>query len=367
MAIDLSALYARASSLADHPLRAAALDRLKQLGWPHSRSEAWTYFPLSLFAKLDLPALEGITAPAQSENPEEFGLENEKDLAALLPLLLGDGPRTYQIVDGGIPDTDLALATHAPFSHAILRMGKGSKARLLLPRAQDSHAFISQRLDIFCEEGSELEIITPGEGSGSRQLGLRHLRVTQEASSRLRVLAMHAGSDAFRASLDINLAGAGASFEYRALSLLHGQGQSHRQVRISHQAPQCESRQSIRQLVTGEAHASYAGGVDVGINCPGTVSGQLINSLLLSPKAKASCKPVLRIFHDDVECTHGSTCSDLDAESLFYLGSRGVPPQEARRLLIAAFATEIALAHPESSARTSFLGRLHHELEPLTR
>ena len=62
---------------------------------------------------------------------------------------------------------------------------------------------------------------------------------------------------------------------------------------------------------------------------------------MLSDAAKVNTKPQLEIFADDVRCTHGATVGRLDEVALFYARSRGVPAQEAQRLLTYAFAAEV--------------------------
>ena len=68
---------------------------------------------------------------------------------------------------------------------------------------------------------------------------------------------------------------------------------------------------------------------------------QLNRNLLLSDRATVHTKPQLEIDNDDVTASHGATVGQLDEEALFYLRSRGIPTEEARRLLIFAFAGEI--------------------------
>jgi Fe-S cluster assembly protein SufD len=72
-----------------------------------------------------------------------------------------------------------------------------------------------------------------------------------------------------------------------------------------------------------------------------TDAGQSNRNLLLSPGAEADSKPELRIFADDVKCSHGATVGELDKHSLFYLQSRGIGADEARGLLIEGFVAEL--------------------------
>lgn len=72
-----------------------------------------------------------------------------------------------------------------------------------------------------------------------------------------------------------------------------------------------------------------------------TDSKQSDKNLLLSEDATINTKPQLEIFADDVKCTHGATIGQIDPESIFYLRTRGIGLEEARNLMIEAFAGEI--------------------------
>ena len=60
-------------------------------------------------------------------------------------------------------------------------------------------------------------------------------------------------------------------------------------------------------------------------------------ALLLSNTAEVDCKPELEIYADDVKCSHGAACGELDKEALFYMQSRGIGEEEAKQLLIEAY------------------------------
>ena len=75
--------------------------------------------------------------------------------------------------------------------------------------------------------------------------------------------------------------------------------------------------------------------------CAAFGNSQSSRNLLLSGKARIDTKPQLEIFADDVKCTHGATIGQLNDESIFYLRSRGIDTETARRMLIHAFAGEI--------------------------
>jgi len=62
---------------------------------------------------------------------------------------------------------------------------------------------------------------------------------------------------------------------------------------------------------------------------------------MLSDEAEILCKPELEIYADDVVCGHGSTCGQLDEDSLFYLMSRGIAKADAETMLVRAFLAEL--------------------------
>ena len=74
--------------------------------------------------------------------------------------------------------------------------------------------------------------------------------------------------------------------------------------------------------------------------------------MLLSSKARVDTKPELQITADNVKCSHGATVSQLEADEIFYLRSRGLSEDDARQLLIDAFVSEILERIPVDSTRT---------------
>lgn len=104
-------------------------------------------------------------------------------------------------------------------------------------------------------------------------------------------------------------------------------------------------------IVDGSASGVFNGKISVPKAAQFTNAAQLNRNLLLSPKARINTKPELQITADNVKCSHGATVSQLEADELFYLQSRGLTEVEARHLLIDAFAAEILERLPLKSLR----------------
>jgi Fe-S cluster assembly protein SufD len=118
-----------------------------------------------------------------------------------------------------------------------------------------------------------------------------------------------------------------------------GGGETTREIvtRVAHVAPGATSTQTVRAILGGRATGSYLGKVAVARDAQQTDASQSVKAMLLDRTATANLKPELEIFADDVKCAHGATVGELDAQALFYLASRGLPPAEAKALLLRAF------------------------------
>jgi Fe-S cluster assembly protein SufD len=110
--------------------------------------------------------------------------------------------------------------------------------------------------------------------------------------------------------------------------------------RIEHAAEGGSSRQTWRSVADDHATLSFAGKIEVARAAQKTDAEQSVKALLLERTATANAKPELEIFADDVKCAHGATVGELSRDALFYLASRGVPPQEARALLTESFLSD---------------------------
>ena len=110
---------------------------------------------------------------------------------------------------------------------------------------------------------------------------------------------------------------------------------------IDHAKPHGTSHEMYKGILDGKANAVFNGRIIVRKDAQKTDSKQTNKNLVLSDEAVINTKPELQILADDVRCTHGATIGQLDAESLFYMQSRGIGKSDARNLLTYAFAQDI--------------------------
>jgi Fe-S cluster assembly protein SufD len=110
---------------------------------------------------------------------------------------------------------------------------------------------------------------------------------------------------------------------------------------IHHDAPHTHSTELYKGVLQDDARGVFTGRILVEPNVRGCTTRQENPNLLLSPKARVESRPQLEIRNNDVKAYHGATVGRLSPEAIFYLRSRGLDADHARRLLTGAFAAEI--------------------------
>lgn len=110
---------------------------------------------------------------------------------------------------------------------------------------------------------------------------------------------------------------------------------------VHHKMPRGESNQLYKGIVMDNSRAVFNGKIFVYQDAQKTNAFQQSNNILFSDNATVHAKPQLEIFADDVKCSHGSTIGQLNKDAMFYLRSRGIGEQQAKQLMVEAFAYDV--------------------------
>lgn len=110
---------------------------------------------------------------------------------------------------------------------------------------------------------------------------------------------------------------------------------------VDHRTPNCLSNELYKNILDDESTAVFNGKVFVRPGAQKINAYQSNKSVTLTRKARVYSKPELEIYADDVKCSHGATTGQLDADALFYLRSRGIHQEQARSMLLMAFARDV--------------------------
>jgi len=179
------------------------------------------------------------------------------------------------------------------------------------------------------------------QDEGDQALHVGILQAEQERSSSVTTHAVALGGLLDREEVRAVLAGEGAEALLHGLYVINGWQHVDNHTVIDHAKPHCASREVYKGVLDGHAGGVFNGKIIVRKDAQKTDSKQSNKNLLLSEDASINTKPQLEIYADDVKCTHGATIGQIDPEAVFYLRSRGIGLDEARSLLIQAFANDI--------------------------
>ena len=194
------------------------------------------------------------------------------------------------------------------------------------------------------EQASEPERIAILPGQSLEQVWLpsgdavevRRVAISLGASAKIRLFVLNTAEQYGRIELEVSLA-EGAEFELFAAHIGTDLSTNEIVTNVRHLEPNGRSRQTVRSVLGGKAVGTYLGKIEVARGAQQTDAEQSVKAMLLDRGATANAKPELEIFADDVKCAHGATVGELDETQLFYLESRGLPPAEARALLLEGF------------------------------
>ena len=185
---------------------------------------------------------------------------------------------------------------------------------------------------------------------------VEHCKFQDESLSAFHLAAIHAhlgrnsnlvahsiatGARISRNNIRTKLAGEGVECVLNGLYLTREDQLADHHMIVEHAQPHCNSHEYYNGILDGRSKGVFHGRILVQRPAQKTDAKQTNKNLLLSDEATADTKPQLEIYADDVKCTHGATIGQLNEESIFYLRSRGIPAERARRMLIHAFAGEI--------------------------
>jgi Fe-S cluster assembly protein SufD len=297
----------------------------------------------------NLPDAASRNGVAPEEHLGQYADVGEDGFTALNTAFMQDGAfvNVPDETSSGAPLHLLFVSTgrDAPtVSHprSLIVVGRNSRLTILesyvgLPGAS---YFTNAVAEIVGKEGSEIEHLRyMMESPSAFHIGAT--RVTLERDSSYVSTSMAKGARIARNDLSVLLDAPGSSCDLKGLYFTSGSQHIDNHIDIDHAKPNSSSNQLFKGILAGRSRAVFSGRVLVRKDAQKTFARQSDKNLLLSQRARINTKPSLEIFADDVQCFHGATAGAVAEEALFYMRSRGLDEDTARRLLIAGFAGEI--------------------------
>jgi Fe-S cluster assembly protein SufD len=351
---------------ADSPVRAlrqAAFARFSERGFPTTHHEDWRFTNVAPIARRAWRRLDQRTvgATAVKDLPEEAlrhlaqYADQTNPFAALNTAFFHEVaffhvPRNA-VLEQPIEITYEADGDGAAHPRALIVVDANAQCTIVETYKGRGAYFTNAVTEIVAGEGAIVD----------------HYKVTREAPEAHHVATLQAvlGRSTNFKSHSISLGGAlvrndagavlseGTEATLNGLYIVNGTQHVDNHTTIDHAQPHGTSHELYKGILDGKASAVFNGRILVRKDAQKTDSKQTNKNLVLSDEAVINTKPELQIFADDVRCTHGATIGQLDAESLFYLQSRGIGREDARNLLTYAFAQDIVNRIQVQSLRDS--------------
>ncbi len=217
-----------------------------------------------------------------------------------------------------------------------------AKASLLMcDHSSAAHKSLSTQVtEVFVGAGASLNIYELEETSESN-CRLAHLFVQQQADSRFNHCNITLTNGFTRNYVNVQLAGKGGDTNITGLAIGDRKQHIDNRTLVEHKTSHCTSNELYKYILDEESVGVFAGKMLIQPGAQQTISQQTNRNLCLTKCAHMYAQPQLEIYADDVKCSHGSTVGQLDENALFYMQQRGIPKEEARHLLMYAFAGEV--------------------------
>lgn len=327
-------------------------------GTPTGREVNWKHTPLALVQPLlqneagphgvisvEVSAPEGVVqrrlAPGESPRGEVFRPE---DLASAIAWAQEDEAPLIRIPAGVELDEPVVVrlsgAGGLAHAHVVIEAEAGARGTVVL--RHEGTARQAQNVEIIARDGSALTVISVQRWDDDAvHLASHQARVDRDATLTHMVVTL--GGRVVRINPSVELAGAGADGKLYGLSFADAGQHFESQVYLHHKGPHTVGDVLYKGALQGAgARSVWIGDVLIGPDAVGTDSYEANRNLVLTDGARADSIPNLEIQTGDIQgAGHASATGRFDDEQLFYLQARGIAEDEARRLVVLGFLTEI--------------------------
>ncbi|MEA2240710.1 MAG: Fe-S cluster assembly protein SufD [Solirubrobacteraceae bacterium] len=226
----------------------------------------------------------------------------------------------------------------------------------------DGDALFSTVTELSVGQNANLRYVC-AQGLGERSWIFGAQRAVVERDATLDWIALGFGAGNGRVSMETNLAGRGADAKVTGAYATRGRQHLDYATTQEHAAANTTSDLAFRGILDGRSNTVWSGMIKVDRGAQQIDAFQESRNLLLTKKAHADAIPGLEILANDVRCTHAAAIAQIDPEQLYYLRSRGLSLEQAKRLVIEGFLEATVERFEEGFVRTAVAGALERRLE----
>lgn len=256
---------------------------------------------------------------------------------------------------------DLAFATNL-----IVYLEENSSLTLVHESSSDEtteeNIFSSSNVEIHVADGARLRFVEL-QTWGSKVWNFSHERAKVAKDGNLDWIFGSIGSKLTKNFTDLDLVGAGSVGRMSGFYITDGKQHLDHDTQQNHFKENTQSDLLFKGALLGASHSVWQGMIYVAPEAQRTDGYQANRNLILSNEARADSIPGLEILADDVRCTHGATVGKLEEEPIFYLKSRGIPEQDAARLVVEGFFDPIMQRIPFDGVRERFKSAIMDKMD----
>jgi Fe-S cluster assembly protein SufD len=249
--------------------------------------------------------------------------------------------------------------------HLQLRTTPHTEATVVL--VQRGSGVLADNLEVVLADGSRLNLVVTDEWADDAvHVAAHHLSIGRDAT--LRAIAVSLGGDLVRVSPTVRYAGPGGDAELLGLGFADAGQHLEQRLLVDHAVPNCKSNVLYKNALQGvqgatNAHTVWIGDVLIRAAAENTETFEFNRNLVLTEHARADSVPNLEIETGEIAgAGHASATGRFDDEQLFYLQSRGIPEDVARRLVVRGFFGEILQRLPTPELRERLEAAIEAEL-----
>ncbi|MBS1898734.1 MULTISPECIES: Fe-S cluster assembly protein SufD [unclassified Microbacterium] len=348
-------------------------------GTPTGREVNWKHTPVAQLAGLltdeagddsalsiDLDDVEAFLVPDETDAYGEFF--RPEDLPSALAWKHARRGLHVRIPQDGEIDAPIVLrvdgtdAAKRAFGQILIEAMPNSRATVVL----DHHgaAQYAQNVEIIARDGSQLTVVSVQRWADEAIHAAAHqARVDRDAS--LTHFVVSFGGGIVRVNPNVELSGSGSEARLYGLSYADAGQHLESQVYLHHKGAHTVGDVLYKGALQGEsAHSVWIGDVLIGPDATGTDSYEANRNLVLTEGARADSIPNLEIETGDIlGAGHASATGRFDDEQLFYLQARGITEEEARRLVVLGFLSDIVQRLGLPSLEEELLAAIELELQ----
>ncbi|MCX4833286.1 Fe-S cluster assembly protein SufD [Streptomyces sp. NBC_00006] len=348
---------------------------------PHGREEEWRFTPLERLrglhdgtatatgtgVKVDVQAPAGVTVESVGRDDARVGKAGKPvDRVAAQAYSAFEQASVVSVPKETVLDEPIRIAVHGEggvaYGHQVIELGAFAEAVVVIDHTGD--AVLAANVDFLLGDGAKLTVVSVQDWDDKAVHVAQHnALVGRDASFKSVVVTF--GGDVVRLHPRVNYASTGGEAELFGLYFTDaGQHQEHRLL-VDHATPHCKSNVVYKGALQGDnAHAVWIGDVLIEAAAEGTDTYELNRNLVLTDGARVDSVPNLEIETGEiVGAGHASATGRFDDEQLFYLMARGIPADEARRLVVGGFFAELVQQIGVPDIEERLLEKIAAELE----